>query len=216
MTELLGRPRRNDPLAALTGRVRDVLALVAEGLSNRAIATHLYVVERTVEAHVTAIFMKLGLTDSPDSTDVFFRSFLPPAPGRGGGLWRGVGGENRGEGAEKPVALLWGAPSPPGRGGEPLGGGRPHPPPAPGLGPGGGVGGGIREFGRHMGKASAAGVWPWSGCIDALGSGCGSPRKQPCRSQGRPIGCYERLAAFDGPEQSRTVEQPLDVKTVSA
>jgi DNA-binding NarL/FixJ family response regulator len=35
VTELLGRPRRNDPLAALTGRAREVLALVAEGLSNR-------------------------------------------------------------------------------------------------------------------------------------------------------------------------------------
>jgi DNA-binding NarL/FixJ family response regulator len=66
VAELLGRLRRGDPLAALTQREREVLALVAEGLSNRAIARRLFVVERTVEAHVTSIFLKLGLGDSAD------------------------------------------------------------------------------------------------------------------------------------------------------
>jgi DNA-binding NarL/FixJ family response regulator len=66
VAELLGRLRRGDPLAALTQREREVLALVAEGLSNRAIARQLFVVERTVEAHVTSIFLKLGLGDSAD------------------------------------------------------------------------------------------------------------------------------------------------------
>jgi DNA-binding NarL/FixJ family response regulator len=64
VAELLGRLRRGDPLGTLTGREREVLGLVAEGFSNRAIATHLFVVERTVEAHVTSIFLKLGLADS--------------------------------------------------------------------------------------------------------------------------------------------------------
>src|SRR5688500_14755055 len=58
---LLGRRRRDDPLAALTPRERDVLALMAEGRSNRAMAAALVVSERAVEKHVTAIFSKLDL-----------------------------------------------------------------------------------------------------------------------------------------------------------
>jgi DNA-binding NarL/FixJ family response regulator len=66
VSELLSRLRRGDPLAALARREREVLSLVAEGFSNRAIAGQLFVVERTVEAHVTSIFLKLGLSDSGD------------------------------------------------------------------------------------------------------------------------------------------------------
>ena len=62
VSRLVGRRRREDPLAELTDREREVLALVAEGLSNRAIAERLYVTERTVEAHVTQIFLKLSLS----------------------------------------------------------------------------------------------------------------------------------------------------------
>ncbi|MDP9224319.1 MAG: response regulator transcription factor [Actinomycetota bacterium] len=62
---LFSRPRLEDPLAKLTDREREVLSLVAEGLSNRAIAERLFVAERTVEAHITAIFAKLGLADEP-------------------------------------------------------------------------------------------------------------------------------------------------------
>jgi len=66
VSKLLGRRRREDPVAGLTHREREVLGLVAEGMSNGAIARHLVVTERTVEAHVTQIFQKLGLFESPD------------------------------------------------------------------------------------------------------------------------------------------------------
>lgn len=65
--QLLQRPRAHDPLAALSPREREVLALIAEGHSNAAISRQLFVSERTVEAHTTTIFQKLGLHDSPDT-----------------------------------------------------------------------------------------------------------------------------------------------------
>jgi DNA-binding NarL/FixJ family response regulator len=67
VSRLVGRARREDPLAQLSPREREVLALVAEGLSNKAIASRLYVTERTVEAHVKQVFLKLGLQTSPES-----------------------------------------------------------------------------------------------------------------------------------------------------
>jgi DNA-binding NarL/FixJ family response regulator len=67
VSQLVGRRRREDPLAELTPREREVLALVAEGLSNKAIAARLFVTERTVEAHVKQIFTKLRLGANPES-----------------------------------------------------------------------------------------------------------------------------------------------------
>ena len=66
VSRLVGNQHRRGPLAALTAREQEVLAMIAEGLSNRAIADRLYLSERTVEAHVTQIFLKLQLPDSPD------------------------------------------------------------------------------------------------------------------------------------------------------
>src|SRR4029450_10715989 len=56
--QMLGRRRRDDGLVALTERDREVLALMAEGRSNHAIAEQLVVTERAVEKHVTSIFDK--------------------------------------------------------------------------------------------------------------------------------------------------------------
>ena len=67
VSQLLGRSRRNDPLAALTPREREVLALMAEGLSNLAIAERIVVTERSVEKHVTNIFQKLRLPAATDT-----------------------------------------------------------------------------------------------------------------------------------------------------
>ena len=66
VSQLLGRRRRDDPLAELTPREREVLALMAEGRSNLAIAEELVVTARAVEKHVTSIFGKLGLVPAAD------------------------------------------------------------------------------------------------------------------------------------------------------
>lgn len=67
VTRLLRRRRDRDPVADLTEREADVLRLVTEGLSNRGIAARLSITERTVEAHVTKVFQRLGL-DEDDRT----------------------------------------------------------------------------------------------------------------------------------------------------
>jgi DNA-binding NarL/FixJ family response regulator len=66
VARLVGRHRRDDPLGSLTGREREVLELMAEGRSNRAIAEGLVITERAVEKHVTSIFEKLGFAPAPE------------------------------------------------------------------------------------------------------------------------------------------------------
>lgn len=61
VARLLGRPRRHSPLDELTPREREILALMAEGRSNAAIAQRLTLELKTVEGHVRAVFSKLGL-----------------------------------------------------------------------------------------------------------------------------------------------------------
>jgi DNA-binding NarL/FixJ family response regulator len=64
VAHMLGRRERDEPLDELTPREKEVLGLMAEGRTNRAIAEHLVVSERAVERHVTAIFTKLDLSAS--------------------------------------------------------------------------------------------------------------------------------------------------------
>ena len=66
VTQLFARKRRQGPLNELTDREREVLALIAEGHSNRSIATKLFLSGKTIESHISQIFVKLGLRDSPD------------------------------------------------------------------------------------------------------------------------------------------------------
>jgi DNA-binding NarL/FixJ family response regulator len=61
VSRLLGRQREHDPLADLTEREREVLALMAEGQSNQGISQRLHLSPKTVETHVHRIFTKLGL-----------------------------------------------------------------------------------------------------------------------------------------------------------
>jgi DNA-binding NarL/FixJ family response regulator len=61
VSQLLARRRADDPLQDLTPREREVLELMAQGLSNAAIAQKLVVTDGAVEKHVTNIFGKLGL-----------------------------------------------------------------------------------------------------------------------------------------------------------
>jgi DNA-binding NarL/FixJ family response regulator len=64
VSQLLGASRRSDSLAALTAREREVLALIAEGRSNTAIADTLVITGGVVEKHIASIFAKLGLPPS--------------------------------------------------------------------------------------------------------------------------------------------------------
>jgi DNA-binding NarL/FixJ family response regulator len=66
VSRVIGRRRERNSLGGLTPRELEVLALVAEGLSNKAIASRLAVNERTVESHTTQVFQKLGLEPSTD------------------------------------------------------------------------------------------------------------------------------------------------------
>ena len=66
VARLIQRPRHQGPLDELTGREREVLALIAEGRSNQAIAGLLVLSPKTVEAHVGRVFAKLGLDESAD------------------------------------------------------------------------------------------------------------------------------------------------------
>ena len=65
--ELVAARRPDNPLDELTGREREVLALMAEGRSNAGIGQALFVTEGTVEKHVRAILMKLRLPDSAEN-----------------------------------------------------------------------------------------------------------------------------------------------------
>lgn len=67
VAKLLGRPKRADPLALLSERERSVLELMAEGLSNAAIAGRLFLSEGAISKYTTTIFAKLGLAADDDT-----------------------------------------------------------------------------------------------------------------------------------------------------
>jgi DNA-binding NarL/FixJ family response regulator len=85
ISELLNATSARDPMAALTVREREVLALVAQGRTDRGIAKQLFITPKTVEAHVRSIFSKLDLpVDSSENRRVHavlaFLQFKAGAP----------------------------------------------------------------------------------------------------------------------------------------
>jgi DNA-binding NarL/FixJ family response regulator len=68
VNRLLNRAREPGPLDELSAREREILALMAEGHSNRRMCDELVLSPKTIESHVRSIFMKLGLPESPDSS----------------------------------------------------------------------------------------------------------------------------------------------------
>jgi DNA-binding NarL/FixJ family response regulator len=64
--ELLARRHRIDPIAELTPREREVLALMAEGRSNQGICRTLWLSPKTVETHIRGAFAKLGIREAPE------------------------------------------------------------------------------------------------------------------------------------------------------
>ena len=66
VARMIGRPRRDDPLQRLSDREREVLALVAEGLNNDAIARRLFISDRTVESHIAKVLQKLDIPDDAE------------------------------------------------------------------------------------------------------------------------------------------------------
>jgi DNA-binding NarL/FixJ family response regulator len=66
VSRLVARPRLGSPIQALTERELAVLALMAEGRSNQAVASQLFMSVKTLETHVGSMFAKLGLAPAPD------------------------------------------------------------------------------------------------------------------------------------------------------
>lgn len=66
IAQILSRRSQDTPLAELTPREREVLALMAEGRTNAAIGRHLFITEKAVSKHIASVFAKLGLPPSDD------------------------------------------------------------------------------------------------------------------------------------------------------
>ncbi len=64
--ELLAHRRRVDPIDELTSREREILALMAEGRSNKGISRTLWLSPKTVETHIRGAFTKLGIKEAPE------------------------------------------------------------------------------------------------------------------------------------------------------
>ena len=66
VARLMQRRRPTSPLSQLTGREREILALMAEGRSNQGICQTLWLSPKTVESHIRSAFAKLGIREAPE------------------------------------------------------------------------------------------------------------------------------------------------------
>ena len=83
VAQVMHRSRRDDPIESLTPRERDVLALMAEGCTNAAIAARLVVTEGAVEKHTQRIFAKLGVADRTSAVvEAMRRGIIPSRDGQ--------------------------------------------------------------------------------------------------------------------------------------
>ena len=80
-----GHDRQRRTEYNLTKREHDILALLSEGRSNRSIAQNLYLSEKTVKAHLAAIFRKLGVTNRTQAAMMAVQLGVGPVPGSVGG-----------------------------------------------------------------------------------------------------------------------------------
>ena len=70
--QLLRRGRERNPLGVLTAREREHLSLMAQGYSNDSICNQLVISRRTVESHVSSVFAKLAIVQSPEAPGPWF------------------------------------------------------------------------------------------------------------------------------------------------
>jgi DNA-binding NarL/FixJ family response regulator len=83
MARLRDQSAKRDPLAGLSGQERRILELIGDGLTNRQIGEQMFLAEKTVKNHVSALFAKLGMERRTQAAAYAVRAFDDQHAGRG-------------------------------------------------------------------------------------------------------------------------------------